>query len=149
MAQLGGSASTEVDASIEECWALAIDVEKAPEWQDGMKTMVVKDRDAQGRAKAAETSADAKVRVVTTQVAFTYDEPRRMAWSQTKGDLKKLDGMWEFEDLGGGRTKVTYTLDGDPGRVLGMLIRGPVEGKIRDLMVNGRPGEFKARIEAQ
>ena len=53
-----------------------------------------------------------------------------------------------FEDLGGGRTKVTYTLDGDPGRMLGILIRGPVEGKITDLLVNGRPAEFKARVEA-
>ncbi len=147
MAQLGGTASTEVDASIEECWALAIDVEKAPEWQDGMKTMVVKGRDAEGRAQAAETSADAKIKVITTQVEFSYEEPTRMSWRQTKGELKKLEGRWEFADLGGGRTKVTYTLDGDPGRMLGMAIRGPVEGKIRDLLVNKRPGEFKARIE--
>lgn len=147
MAQLGGTKSIEVDAPIEACWALAVDVESAPQWQAGMKTMKVLDRDADGRPSLCETTADAKVKDVTTKVRFSYQEPTRVAWSQEKGDLKRLDGAWELEDLGGGRTKVTYTLDGDPGRVLGMLIKGPVEGKIRDLLVNGRPAEFKKRVE--
>ena len=147
MAQLGGTKSIEVDAPIEACWAVAVDVASAPEWQDGMKSMTVLERDADGRPTVCETTADAKVKEVTTKVRFSYQEPTRVSWKQEKGDLKKLDGAWELEDLGGGRTKVTYTLDGDPGRVLGMLIRGPVEGKIRDVLVNGRPAEFKKRVE--
>ena len=39
-------------------------------------------------------------------------------------------------------------LDVDPGRMLGMLVRGPVEGKLRDMLVNGRPQELKARAES-
>ncbi len=147
MANLGGTKSIEVDAPIAACWAVAVDVASAPEWQDGMKTMKVLDTDAEGRPKRCETTADAKVKEVTTQVEFSYTEPTRVAWKQVKGDLKSLDGRWDLEDLGGDRTKVTYTLDGDPGRMLGMLIRGPVEGKIRDVLVNGRPAEFKARVE--
>ena len=46
-----------------------------------------------------------------------------------------------------GRAGATCRLDGDPGRMLGMLIRGPVEGRIREILVNGRPGELKARVE--
>ena len=38
-------------------------------------------------------------------------------------------------------------MDGDPGRMLGMLVRGPVEGQIRKLLVDSRPGELKARVE--
>jgi len=147
MGQLGGTKSIEVDAPIAACWAVAVDVESAPEWQQGMKTMRVLERDVDGRPSLCETTADAKVKDVTTQVQFSYSEPTRVAWTQVKGDLKRLDGAWELEDLGGDRTRVTYTLDGDPGRVLGMLIRGPVEGKIRDMLVNGRPAEFKARVE--
>jgi ribosome-associated toxin RatA of RatAB toxin-antitoxin module len=147
MAQLGGTKSIEVEASLADCWALAVDVASAPEWQAGMKTMKVLESDGEGRPLVCETTADAKVKEITTQVRFAYDEPRRVSWTQEKGDLKKLDGAWELEELGPERTKVTYTLDGDPGRVLGMLIRGPVEGKIRDLLVNGRPAEFKARAE--
>ncbi len=147
MGNLGGSKSIEVDAPIAACWALAVDVASAPEWQAGMKTMVVLERDADGRPSLCETTADAKVKDVTTKVRFAYAEPTRVSWVQEKGDLKKLDGAWDLEDLGGGRTRVTYTLDGDPGRVLGMLIRGPVEGKLTDMLVNGRPAEFKARVE--
>ena len=148
MSHLGGTKSIEVDAPIEACWALAADVASAPEWQAGMKSMTVLDRDAEGRPSLCETTADAKVKDITTKVRFSYQEPTRVAWTQEEGELKRLDGAWELEDLGGGRTKVTYTLDGDPGRLLGMLIRGPVEGKITDLLVNGRPAEFKARVEA-
>lgn len=148
MGHLGGTKSIEVEAPIEACWALAVDVESAPEWQSGLEGMTVLDTDEAGRPTKCETSSDIKVRVVKTIVRFTYQEPNRVSWSQEKGDLKSLDGAWELEDLGGGRTKVTYTLDGDPGRVLGMLIRGPVEDKVRDVMVNARPGEFKARVEA-
>ena len=147
MGHLGGTKSIEVDAPIAACWTLAADVASAPEWQAGMKTMKVLDRDADGRPSLCETTADAKVKDVTTKVRFAYEEPTRVSWTQEKGDMKRLDGAWELEDLGGDRTKVTYVLDGDPGRVLGMLIRGPVEGKIRDLLVNGRPAEFKARLE--
>jgi hypothetical protein len=28
-----------------------------------------------------------------------------------------------------------------------MLIRGPVEGAIRSMLVNGRPAELKSRVE--
>jgi len=147
MGHLGGTRSIEVDAPIAACWALACDVASAPEWQAGMKTMVVIERDADGRPSLCETTADGKVKDITTRVRFAYAEPTRVSWSQEKGDLKSLEGAWELEDLGGDRTKVSYTLDGDPGRVLGMLIRGPVEGKLTDMLVNGRPAEFKARVE--
>jgi hypothetical protein len=52
-----------------------------------------------------------------------------------------------LEELGDGRTKATYELDSDPGRVLGMLIRGPVEAATRSMLVNARPGELKQRVE--
>jgi len=147
MGNVGGSKSIEVDAPISACWALAADVATAPEWQHGLEDMEVLDRDADGRPSRCETTSDAKVRKVKTILRFSYEEPRRVSWTQEKGDLKTLDGAWELEDLGSDRTRVTYRLDADPGRVLGMLMRGPVEGKLRDVMVNGRPAEFKARVE--
>ncbi len=147
MGNVGGSKSIEVDAPIAACWALAADVASAPEWQHGLEGMEVLDHDADGRPLRCETTSDAKVRKVKTIVRFTYEEPTRVSWTQEKGDLKTLDGAWELEDLGDDRTQVTYRLDADPGRVLGMLMRGPVEGKLRDVMVNGRPAELKARVE--
>lgn len=148
MGHLGGRKSIEVEAPIAACWALAADTASAPEWQNGLEALDVLERDADGRPSLVETTSDAKVRKVKSKVRFSYEEPTRVSWRQEQGDLKRLDGAWELEDLGGNRTRVTYVLDGDPGRVLGMLIRGPVEGKLTQVMVDGRPAEFKARVEA-
>ena len=92
MSHLGGTKSIEVDAPIEACWALAADVASAPEWQAGMKSMTVLDRDAEGRPSLCETTADAKVKDITTKVRFSYQEPTRVAWTQEEGELKRLDG---------------------------------------------------------
>jgi ribosome-associated toxin RatA of RatAB toxin-antitoxin module len=147
MAHLGGTASAEIEAPIEEVWALVEDVSIAPQWQGGLVALTPLERDENGRPTLVESESDIKVRHVKTQVRFSYEPPTRLSWTQVKGDLKSVDGSWELEDLGGGRTRATYTLDGDPGRMLGMVIRGPVEAAARAMLVNARPGELKARVE--
>jgi hypothetical protein len=84
---------------------------------------------------------------VKARVRFHYEGPQRLRWTQEQGDMKSVEGSWELEDLGDGRTRATYTLDADPGRVLGMLIRGRGAAATRALFVNGRPGELKRRVE--
>ncbi len=148
MAHMGGSASAEIDAPVDEVWAVVEDVLTAPDWQGGLVAMSALERDADGRATLVETENDIKVRHVKTQVRFRYEPPTRLSWTQEKGDLKSVEGSWTLEDLGEGRTRATYTLDSDPGRVLGMLIRGPIEAAIRAMLVNARPGELKGRVES-
>lgn len=144
---MGGTAEAEIDAPLEEVWALVEDVLIAPEWQGGLVSISALEHDDEGRPTLVESVSDIKVRQVKTEVRFSYDSPTRLSWSQEKGDLKSVEGSWALEDLGEGRTRATYTLDADPGRVLGMLIRGPVEAAARAMLVNARPGELKKRIE--
>jgi carbon monoxide dehydrogenase subunit G len=148
MAHMGGTASTEIDAPLKQVWAVVADVLTAPDWQGGLVSISALERDGEGRPTLVESVSDIKVKHVKTQVRFSYDGPARLSWSQEKGDLKSVEGSWLLEDLGGGRTRATYTLDGDPGRILGMVIRGPVEAAARAMLVNARPGELKARVEA-
>jgi uncharacterized membrane protein len=148
MGRLGGEASVEIDAPIEEVWAVVEDVATAPEWQGGLVSITALEEDDDGRPTLVESESDIKVRTVKTIVRFDYDEgPERLSWSQEKGDLKSVDGAWILEDLGDGRTKATYWLDSDPGRMIGMLLRGPIEGAVRSMLVNSRPGELKERVE--
>ena len=147
MAVLAGSSSAEIDAPIEQVWKAVEDVEKAPDWQGGMKDIEALERDDHGRAILVETEADAKVTTIKTKVSFKYEGPTRLSWKQEKGDMKSLVGSWDLEDLGDGRTKATYSLEGDTGRMLGMLVRGPVEDKLRDYLVNARADELKAYVE--
>jgi hypothetical protein len=147
MAHLGGSASAEIDAPLERVWAVVEDVMTAPEWQGGLDRMTALERDGEDRPTLVETENDIKVRRIKAHVRFRYDGPTRLSWTQEKGDMKSVEGAWDLEDLGNGRTHATYTLDADPGRVLGLVIRGPVEAATRAIFVNGRPGELKRRVE--
>jgi ribosome-associated toxin RatA of RatAB toxin-antitoxin module len=148
MGHMGGDASAEIDAPIDEVWAVVEDVLTAPDWQGGLVAVSALERDDDGRPTLVESESDIKVKHVKTQVRFRYEPPFRLSWAQEKGDLKSVEGSWLLEDLGEGRTRATYALDSDPGRVLGMLIRGPVEAAVMAMLVNARPGELKKRVEA-
>jgi carbon monoxide dehydrogenase subunit G len=149
MARMGGTASAEIDAPIDEVWAVVADVLGAPEWQGGLVGVSALERDDEGRPTLVEAENDIKVRTVKTEVRFSYEPPTRLSWTQEKGDLKSVEGSWTLEDLGDDRTRATYEIDSDPGRVLGMLIRGPVESAVRSMLVNARPGELKKRVEGR
>jgi ribosome-associated toxin RatA of RatAB toxin-antitoxin module len=149
MASITGSSTSEIHAPIDTVWALVEDVEKAPDWQGGLKAVRALDRDADGRAVRVEADTDAKVKTITSTVRFTYDGPGELRWTQEKGELKSVDGSWELEDLGGERTRATYRLEVELGRMLGMVIRGPMVDLLRDMLVGARAGELKKQIESQ
>jgi carbon monoxide dehydrogenase subunit G len=144
---LSGSSTAEIHAPLDTVWALVQDVETAPSWQGGLNALRAIDRDDEGRAIRAETETDAKIRAVKSIVQFSYDGPTSLTWTQEKGDLKSVNGSWELEDLGGERTRATYSIDVDLGRKLGMLVRGPVVDVLRHMLAGARAGELKKAIE--
>ena len=82
MAHLGGSASSEIDAPLEEVWAIVEDVLSAPDWQGGLDAMTALEHDAEGRPVLVETENDIKVRRIKARVRFRYEGPARLAWTQ-------------------------------------------------------------------
>ena len=147
MGTISGSSVAEIAAPIDEVWAIVEDVLIAPEWQGGLKGIEELERDGDGHVTLVESSSDAKVRTIKSTVRFTYDGPARLSWRQEKGELKSVDGSWELEDLGDGRTRATYNLDVDLGRMLGLVIRGPLVDLLRGQLVKARAGELKTRVE--
>jgi ribosome-associated toxin RatA of RatAB toxin-antitoxin module len=148
MAMLGGSSTAEINAPLGQVWALVEDVERAPEWQGGLKAMHALKRDGEGHAILCESESDAKIRTVKSTVRFTYDGPAALAWRQEQGELKSVEGRWELTDLDGNRTRATYSLQVDLGRVLGLVIRGPLVDVLRGMLVNARAGELKRAVES-
>jgi uncharacterized membrane protein len=148
MGNIRGERTVEIDAPIARCFDIAADVDHAPEWQGSLKDVEVLERDGEGRAALVETESDAKVKAVRAVLRFTYDPPGGIDWHQEKGDVKSLHGWWRFEELGEGRTRATYGLDADPGRMLGMLLRGPVEATVRDFLLGNAAEGLKQRAEA-
>lgn len=147
MAPLTGSSTADIDAPIDRVWAVIEDVETAPEWQGGLKSMVALERDPEGRAVLCESASDAKVRTVKSTVRFAYAGPTSLNWTQERGELKSVQGSWRLEDLGNRRTRATYALEVDLGRMLGMVIRGPLVDVLRDMLVKSRAGELKRCLE--
>ena len=146
MANIQGERTVEIAAPLQRCYDIAADIKRAPEWQGSLKEVDVVETDADGRATLVDTESDAKVKTVKATLRFRYDPPSRIDWDQERGDVKSLHGWWQFEDLGDGRTRATYGLDADPGRMLGMLVRGPVEGKLKEMLVGERPEELRKRV---
>jgi carbon monoxide dehydrogenase subunit G len=147
MAKLNGSSTAEIDAPLDQVWAVVEDVESAPDWQGGLNGIDVLERDGDGQAVLCETHTDAKVRTVKSIVRFRYDGPTRLSWTQEKGELKSVEGSWELEDLGDGRTRATYSIETELGRMLGMVIRGPLVDLLRHMLAGARAGELKQRME--
>jgi uncharacterized membrane protein len=147
MGIIEGDRTVEIDAPIERCFEIAADIQGAPEWQGSLIDVDVLERDAQKRAELVETKSNAKVKDVRALLRFSYDEPTRVEWVQEKGDTKSLKGWWDLEDLGDGRTRATYALVVDPGRMLGMLLRGPAEKAVRDFLLGGAAEGLKEQAE--
>ena len=148
MGMISGERSVEIDAPMERCYEIASDRANAPDWQGSLKDAEVLERDAEKRALVVETESDAKVKTVRATLRFSYEEPTAIRWVQEKGETKSLTGSWSFEDLGNGRTRATYALNADPGRILGMLLRGPAESKVRDFLLGDAAEGLKQRAEA-
>lgn len=150
MGLLEASHTVEIDAPLEEVWEVAADVPASPAWQPALQTVETLETDEQGRATLVQSTSDAKVRTTSQRLRFSYDEgPQRMTWTQVEGDVKSLDGSWTFDELDGGRTRATFALKVDPGRMLGMLLRGPVEGRVKEFLTKGAAEGLKEHVESQ
>ena len=147
MGTLEASWTVEIEAPRERCYEIAADVENAAQWQGTLEQVEVLERDREGRAMVVETLSDAGVKKVRSWLRFDYEPPAGLNWDQEKGDAKWLTGSWAFEDLGDGRTRATYALRTDPGRMLGLLLRGPVEGKVKELLTKSAAEGLKQHAE--
>jgi carbon monoxide dehydrogenase subunit G len=146
VAGLGGTSTGEIDAPIDEVWATLTAIDTIVEWQDGIVGSEPLERNADGEPVLVKITADVKVKELSVITRFSRQAPTKLTWKVEKGDVKKLDGSWTLEDLGGGRTRATYEIEVDPGRMLAMLVRGPVEEKIRQRLVSTRPAELAERV---
>ena len=148
MGTLEASWTVEIDAPRDRVYEIAADIEGAPDWQGTLKDVEVLERDDQRRPLVVETASDATVKTVRSTLRFDYDPPDGLSWEQEKGEMKWLTGKWVLEELNAGRTRATYSLRADPGRMLGLLLRGPVEGKVKEMLTKSAAEGLKEEAES-
>jgi len=147
MAKLSGSASADIEAPIDAVWAIVQDVDRWPEWQGTLGALRALDHDREQRATVCQIQLDAKVKQIAMKLRCDYQPPTRMSFQRQSGDLDSLAGSWQLEDLGDGRTRATYELVVNPGRILNFLLNDATTQRLRQTLVDVRPGELKARAE--
>lgn len=147
MGRIEGEASETIQAPIERVYEVAADVEGSPRWQPQIKRAECVERDGADRQVIVDTITDGKVRDLRSRLRFSYDMPAAIDWEQEDGDLAAVEGSWRFEDLDDGTVRATYALSVDMGRMLGLVIRGPVVDLLRKQMVDTMPGKLKSFVE--
>ncbi len=148
MAKLSDSASTDIAAPLDAVWSIVQDVADWPAWQAALGSLEILEQDGDGRVSLCAVEFDAKVTKIKMKLGCSYAAPTRISFERVSGDLSSLSGSWQLDDLGDGQTKATYQLDVNPGRILNLLLDEERVGKLRETLVDVRPGELKARAEA-
>jgi ribosome-associated toxin RatA of RatAB toxin-antitoxin module len=133
-----------IAASAEKCFAVAIDVERYPEWAPDVKEALVRERDSQNRPVLVEYRASALGRSTHYTLKYDYaNAPKQISWHLAQGDImRSIDGSYKFEQSDA-NTKVTYSLSVELIVPLPGFIKRRAEGRILHTLK-----ELKARCES-
>lgn len=134
---LAGDKSITLQESSDRVLAVLADVDCYPQWHPFFATVKPTGRDQQERVVTAECRHDAGLSILNTVLSFEYAE-RSVSARRTSGDLRSLEGVFDVAagDTGG-VTLVTHHLRVDPGMRIGLLLRGPVEARVRTRVLDG------------
>lgn len=137
------SVSEEVAASVDDCCAVLLDFPSYPSWSGPTTACRVLERDEQGRGRIVEMEIDMKLKTLRYVLEYHYDLPRRATWRLVEGDVSSIEGSYEFERIGEGRTRATCRQAVD----LGFWVPGPLRRVIERQALKDSVGEFKAEAE--
>jgi len=132
------SATIDIDAPVERCFAVAADIAAYPDWAMGVRSTEVLETDAQGRVTRAHFVLDALLRRLAYDLRYTYDAPHAMSWTaEPGGDLAAMEGSYRFSAVEAGQTRVSYALHVEPGFSLPAFLRRSIERRITQTALSG------------
>ena len=137
--------TTTIAAAPEKVWAIAVDIERYPEWVHDVKDAIVTRRDDEGRPLEVEFRASALGRSTHYTLAYDYSEaPKVLAWTMVKGDIQRsISGTYHFSESPDGATDVRYDLSIELVVPLPGFVKRRAEVRILNTLK-----ELKARAEA-
>ncbi len=138
-----------VQGSVEDCFAVGIDIAAYPEWVENLRSVEIQSTDEQGRPKTVKFEAEGLGRMSSYILAYDLSEaPHKLAWSLVSGDLtREIEGRYVFHDMteqqGMTLTEVDYDLTID----LAVPLPGFVKRRAEDKIVKSALDRFKQRVE--
>ena len=108
--------STTVQATVEQCYAVGIDVKNYPNWIESLAEVEVESTDADGNPDRVRFEAAGLGRRASYVLAYDLDDaPDVLGWTLVTGDLARaIEGAYRFSDVtedgGSPITNVEYEL---------------------------------------
>jgi ribosome-associated toxin RatA of RatAB toxin-antitoxin module len=132
-----------IPASPQDCFDAITDYETFPSWQDAVKSVEVVSRYDDGLGREVSFVVDARVKTISYRLEYSYDEPYRIEWDYLGGDVRDIDGSYDFEDQGDGTTLATYSVLLDAG----VWMPGPVRKVLSGQVMKRSVEDLKRRVE--
>ncbi len=143
-------ATTSVAASIDQCCSVVLDLEKYPDWVQGIAAVSIESVDEAGLPLNVSFEAEGLGRRTAYMLQYDLaDAPNVVAWTLVTGDVTKaMEGQYVFSDAskaGSTVTDVVYELTID----LKVPLPGFVKRRAEDKIVDAALSRFKERVETE
>ena len=135
--------TTDVAASVDQCFATIIDFKRYPEWFSTVESTKVVARYPDGLAKRVALRVDMKIKTIGYVLEYEYQPPTGLTWIAVEGDLESIEGSYTFEKVGSKRTRVTCR----QAVAMGFWVPGPLRTLIERQALKQSVLEFKAAAE--
>jgi ribosome-associated toxin RatA of RatAB toxin-antitoxin module len=135
--------STEVRASVAQCFATITDFEQYPQWFSTIHRSKILSRHPNRLAKRVEYFIDMRVKTVRYVLEYEYDKPTHLTWKSVAGDVEAIEGSYRFERLGPALSRATCR----QAVSLGFWVPGPLRSLMERQALKQSVLEFKAAAE--
>jgi ribosome-associated toxin RatA of RatAB toxin-antitoxin module len=136
--------TTEVEASVPQCFATITDFEQYPSWFSSVESTQVLERYPDGLAKRVALRVDMKLKTIGYVLEYEYGKPSHLTWNAVEGDLESIEGSYVFEKLSAKRSRVTCR----QAVAIGFWVPGPLRALIERQALKTSVLEFKAAAES-
>lgn len=136
--------TTDVQASVQQCFTTITDFEKYPTWFSGIQHTKVLARHPGGLGKRVEFRIDMRLKSIRYVLEYEYDKPTDLTWRSVYGDVEAIEGAYRFDKLGPSLSRATCR----QAVSLGFWVPGPIRSIMERQALKQSVLEFKVAAEA-
>ncbi len=143
------AASVTVQATVEQCYAVGIDVAAYPQWIESLSLVEIESTDQAGAPERVRFEASGLGRQSSYVLAYDLgQQPHVLGWTLVSGDLARaIEGAYRFVDVSETAddpvTRVDYELSID----LAVPLPGFVKRRAEDKIMEAALRRFKMEVE--
>lgn len=143
------AASTTVQATVEQCYAVGIDVMSYPAWIESLSLVEVESTDADGNPSRVRFEASGLGRQSSYVLDYDLtDPPVAIGWTLVSGDLARaIEGAYRFVDASEGDDEPTTVVDYELSIDLAVPLPGFVKRRAEDKIMEAALRRFKMEVE--